>query len=174
MKKLFTGIIAACMLISGVTVFAAEEAAAEDVMLIMAPAEEAVIDTEKMAADVIVIDGSKLEIEKAMGKMVVKDGVVFAPVRVVLEALGYQVSWADAEQTVMGVNASNNTMIIMQVDNTLLFYTGGQADGKLTMEAAIFLNLEEGRTYIPVKALAEALEYKVGFDTEINAVTLSK
>ena len=173
MKKLFGCLMVLGMLLASVTVFATEDAAAEDVMLIMAPADEAV-DTEKMVSDAIVIDGTKLEIAEAMGKMVVKDGVVFVPVRVVLESLGYQVSWTDKEQMVMAVNASNGGMIILQVDNALLFYTEGQTEDKLTMESAAFLNLDECRTYIPVNALAEALGYKVGFDTEINTVTLSK
>lgn len=172
-KLLFAVLMVACVLVAGVTVFAAEDTAVEDVMLIMAPIEET-IDAEKMVSDAIVIDGIKLEIAEAMGKMVEKDGVVFVPVRVVLESLGYQVTWTEKEQMVMGVNASNGAMFILQVDNALLFYTEGQTEGKLTMEMAAFLNLDECRTYIPVNALAGALGYKVGFDTEINTVTLSK
>lgn len=175
MKKLFIALFVVCMLVCGVTVLAADDAAAEDVMLIMAPPTESnVIDAEKMVTDSIVIDGTKLEIAPSMGKMVEKDGVVFAPVRVVLEAMGYQVNWTDTEQMVMGINPLTGTILIMQVDNALLFFTKGQEESNLTMEAPSFLNLDECRTYVPVNALAQALGYTLGFDAEINTVTLSK
>jgi hypothetical protein len=172
MKKLLIALFAVSMIVCGVTAFAAEDAA-EDVMLIMAaPAD--VIDAEKMVTDSIIIDGDKLDIAPVMGKMVEKDGVIFAPVRVVLETMGYQVSWTDAEKMVMAVNPLNGTILVMQVDNALLFTTQEQEEGKITMEAPSFLNLDECRTYAPVNALAQALGYNVGFDAEINTVTLSK
>ncbi len=173
MKKLFIALFVVSMIMCGVTVFAAEDAAAEDVMLIMAPPAD-VIDVEKMATDSIVIDGAKLDIAPVMGKMVEKDGVVFVPVRVVLETMGYQVSWTDAEKMVMAVNPLTGAILVMQVDNALLFSTQGQEEGKITMEAPSFLNLDECRTYVPVNALAQAIGYNVGFDAEINSVTLSK
>ena len=173
MKKLFIALFLVSMIVCGVTAFAAEDAAAEDVMLIMAPPAD-VIDAEKMVTDSMMIDGTKLVIAPVMGKMVEKDGVVFAPVRVVLEAMGYQVSWTDAEKMVMAVNPLTGAILVMQVDNDLLFSTQGQEEGKITMEAPGFLNLDECRTYVPVNALAQAIGYKVGFDADINTVTLSK
>ncbi len=139
--------------------------------------EEVEIDFATIAKGAIIIDGETVTFAEGMGTLVEKDGVIFIPVRVALEAVGYQVSWADKEQMVMGANQSNGAMFIMQLDNTLLFYltADGQED-KLTMEAAPFKNEEEWRTYVPLKALAEALGYKVGVDGDASnaVVALSK
>ena len=137
-------------------------------------AEEAAIDYAAIAKDAIVIEGKKIAIAEDMGALVEKDGVIFIPVRVALEAAGYQVSWSEKEQMVMGANQTTGAMFIMQVDNTLLFYlTAGGEEGKLTMEAAPFVNEEEWRTYVPIKALADALGYKVGVDGEASDVVIA-
>ncbi len=138
--------------------------------------EEVVIDFAAIAKNTIMIEGKEVAFGDGMGALVEKDGVLFIPVRVALEAVGYQVSWAEKEQMVMGANQQNGAMFIMQLDNTLLFYlTAEGQEGKLTMEAAPFKNEEEWRTYVPIKALADALGYKVGIGGEASdVVALSK
>ncbi len=158
---------------------ATEEAAAEEAEATetVEETEEVAIDYAAIAKDVIVIEGKKIAIAEDMGALAEKDGVIFIPVRVALEAAGYQVSWSEKEQMVMGANQATGAMFIMQVDNTLLFYlTADGQEGKLTMEAAPFKNEEEWRTYVPLKALASALGYKVGVDGEASdaVVALSK
>lgn len=141
-------------------------------------AEEVVIDYAAIAKNAIVLDGKTVTFGEGMGALVEKEGVIFIPVRAALEAAGYQVSWADKEQMVMGANQSTGAMFIMQLDNTLLFYLSAEGkEGKLVMEAAPFKNEAEWRTYVPIKALAEALGYKVGVDGAVSdavVVALSK
>ncbi len=154
---------------------ATEEAVAEEA--VAEEAEDVVIDYAAIAKDAIIIDGKEIAIAEDMGALAEKDGVIFIPVRVALEAAGYQVSWSEKEQMVMGANQATGAMFIMQVDNTLLFYlTAEGEEGKLTMEAAPFKNEEEWRTYVPLKALASALGYKVGVDGDASnaVVALSK
>lgn len=140
-----------------------------------AEAEPVEIDTEKMAKNLLLIDGNKIEIAEEMGALTVVDGVVFVPVRVALEAVGYQVSWAEKEQMVMGANQSTGAMFIMQLDNPLLFFLSAEGvEGKMTMEASPFKNEAEWRTYVPLSGLATALGLNVGFDEEASAITLSK
>ncbi len=197
MKKIFAIILTVCMLVSGMAAFAVEgEAVAEEeVVLISAPAEDGAaeaskgdeakeeaeaseealeINFETVEKHAILIDGEKIAIVGGMGTIVQENGVVFVPVRALLEALGYQVSWASKERMVMGANAMTGAMFIMQLDNTLLFFTDGKTEGKLTMEAAPFMNSEEYRTYVPLSGAAEALGYKVSYDAEANAIALSK
>lgn len=197
MKKILAIMLTVCMLVSGMAVFAVEgEAVAEEeVVLISAPAEdgaaeaakgeeakeedeaseEAVeINFETVEKHAILIDGEKIAIVGGMGTIVQENGVVFVPVRALLEAVGYQVSWASKERMVMGANAMSGAMFIIQLDNALLFFTDGKTDGKLTMEAAPFMNCEEYRTYVPLNDAAEALGYKVSYDAEANAIALSK
>ena len=155
-----------------------EEAATEEVATEEAATEETeavAIDFEAVAKNAFVLDGNKVELAEGMGSIVAVDGVIFVPVRAALEAAGYQVTWSDKEQMVMGANQANGAMFIMQLDNTNLFYlTADGQEGKLTMEAAPFKNAAEWRTYVPVSAFAEALGYKVGVDAENATIALSK
>ena len=63
----------------------------------------------------------------------------------------------------------------MQVGSTHLIYKS--ADGKdenIVMDVAPFLNDAEGRTYVPLRFLAEVLGYNVGYAEETATVTLDK
>ncbi len=252
MKKVFAIIVAVCVVLSVLTVFAAEDVAEEEVMLISAPAEETEaeetteeaentadaeatedaeveeavteeekteetaeeekaddektadeeatedaeavettgeneapvdevateeaveIDVEKMSTKALFVNGEKFDFAEGYGEMLVKDGVIFVPVRAILEAAGYQVSWAENEKMVMGANPVNGAMFVMQLNNVLLFYTDGTADGKLTMEDEPFMNSAEWRTYAPLKGVAEAIGFKIGYDKDAALITLGK
>ncbi len=199
MKKVFLSLLIVGIVALGMTAFAAEDVPAIDADMVIeheaqgdvmpiaetgeevpvAEGEEVAepvnIDVEKMAKNFIVIDGNKVEIAEGMGAINAKDGVVYIPVRVALEATGYQVSWAEKEQMVMGANQTTGAMFIMQVGNPLLFYFSTEGvEGKSVMEATPFINETEWRTYVPLGGLAEALGMKVGFDAETSAITLSK
>lgn len=226
MKKLFASVMVVCMLASGMTAFAADEAVVDDDMLIVeevqgdvmpiseeqldVPAadeekaedeeateetaeevtaetatedaaeeveevEDVVLDYEVIKKDAIVIDGNAVAIAGGLGRIEQQDGVIFVPIRAILEAAGYQVTWSDAEQMVMGANKETGAMFILQLGNTLLFYLDADGtEGKTEMEAAPFKNEEEWRTYAPIKAMAQALGYKIGFDAETSNVTFNK
>ena len=156
----------------------AEEVVAEEVATEEAATEETEaveIDFEAVAKNAFMLGVNKVELAEGMGSIVLVDGVIFVPVRAALEAAGYQVTWSDKEQMVMGANQANGAMFIMQLDNTNLFYlTAEGQECKLTMEAAPFKNAAEWRTYVPVSAFAEALGYKVGVDAENATIALSK
>ena len=42
------------------------------------------------------------------------------------------------------------------------------------MDTAAFIDATEGRTYVPIRYLAEALGYNVGWDETTQTVTLDK
>lgn len=121
----------------------------------------------------IFIDGKKAEIAPGLGEIVEKDSRTFVPVRFLLEYLGFNVEWIDSDQSVLGRNAKDESFI-MQVGNKNLFYFG--ADGLQKelppMDVAPFLNYAESRTYVPLRFIAEAMGYKVGWDGATGAVTL--
>ena len=63
----------------------------------------------------------------------------------------------------------------MQVGSELLFYKDAQNnEKKVTMDVTPFLNMSEGRTYIPIRFIAEAMGYDVGWDGATETVTLTK
>ena len=127
MKKIVSLLVFVCMVLTSVSAFA--------------------------ASNEIVIDGEKVEIAEGFGEVTIVEDVVFVPVRFIFEHFGYQIEWSEEEQLVMGVD-EEGAMIILQVNNNLLF-TNLIADiGKIEMEKPIFLNNEQGRTYMPASAVA--------------------
>ncbi len=149
MKKIVSIMLVLCMVFSVTTAFAA--------------------NTE------IIINGKKATIGAGMGSIVEKDWRTFVPVRFLMEYFGFQVTWEDATQTVLGRH-ENGESFCMQVGNKTLFYfdaNGSKKDLK-PMDTTPFLNSTENRTYIPLRFLAEAMGYTVGWDEATDTVTLTK
>ena len=122
----------------------------------------------------ILINGEKATIQEGMGSIVEKDWRTFVPVRFALEYFGYQVSWVEKDRMVFGVN-EDGSMFVMQVGSNFLFFKDkDNNEKKVEMDVAPFLNNEEGRTYIPLRFLADVLGYQVGYDEATSTVTLDK
>ena len=122
----------------------------------------------------ILINGEKATIQEGMGSIVEKDWRTFVPVRFALEYFGYQVSWVEKDRMVFGVN-EDGSMFVMQVGSNFLFFKDkDNNEKKVEMDVAPFLNNQEGRTYIPLRFLADVLGYQVGYDEATSTVTLDK
>ena len=122
----------------------------------------------------ILINGEKAEITTGMGTVVEKQDRTFVPVRFVLEYLNYDVVWNDTDQTIFCRNVAGD-IVVMQIDNNLLIFKGADGSSKtINMDVKPFLNNEEGRSYIPLRFLAEIIGYEVGWDGITNTVTLDK
>ncbi|MBR5155927.1 MAG: copper amine oxidase N-terminal domain-containing protein [Clostridia bacterium] len=148
MKKIVSIMLVLCMVFSITTAFAA--------------------NTE------IIINGEKATIAEGMGSIVEKDNRTFVPVRFLMEYFGFEVTWENETQSVLGRH-ENGESFCMQVGNTRLFYfdaNGNKKDLK-PMDTTPFLNYSEGRTYVPLRFLAEAIGYTVGWDGETETVTLT-
>ena len=123
---------------------------------------------------VILINGVEAPIEPSMGSVKNISARTFVPVRFVLEYFGFNVTWEDTDQIVMG-RGSQGDMFLMQVSNPVLSVK--HADGSfetIKMDVSPILSAEEGRTYIPVRFLAQAIGYKVGYDEATGTVMLDK
>lgn len=123
-------------------------------------------------ANTIKINGTTAEIPSEMGHIRESSDRTFVPLRFVSEFLKNQVWYDDATKT--AYVASDDRLIFVQNDNTTLFitsYTTGETR-KIEMDAAAFIDATEERTYIPIRFLAEALDYTVGWDEETQTVTL--
>ena len=135
----------------------------------------AVIKPSFAAPDsVILINGVEAPIEPSMGSVKNISSRTFVPVRFILEYFGFNVTWEDTDQIVMGRN-SQGDMFLMQVSNPVLSVK--HADGSfetIEMDVSPILSAEEGRTYIPVRFLAQAIGYKVGYDEATGTVMLDK
>ena len=122
----------------------------------------------------ILINGEQAVISEDMGSVVEKQDRTFVPVRFVLEYFGYEVIWNDLDQSVFGRNIAGD-IFALQIGSPILIFKGVDGSSKtINMDVTPFLNYEEGRTYIPLRFMAEVLEYKVGWDGATNTVTLDK
>ena len=149
MKKLVSLVLALVLVLSAITAFAG--------------------NTE------IIINGEKATIAEGMGSIVEKNNRTFVPIRFLLEYFGFQVNWENDSQSVMGRNEAGESFF-MQVGNERLFYFDANGNKKdlAPMDVTPFLNYQEGRTYVPLRFIAEAMGYTVGWDGATETVTLTK
>ncbi|MBQ2931507.1 MAG: copper amine oxidase N-terminal domain-containing protein [Clostridia bacterium] len=149
MKRVVSLVLAICVVLSCTAVFAA--------------------NTE------IVINGEKAVINEGMGKIVEKQERTFVPVRFLLQYLGFTVDWDEATQTVLGLNEAGDSFLAQIGNKNLFYFTGDGQDIKtIEMDVAPFIDTNEFRTYVPLRFLAEAMGYDVGWDGETETVSLTK
>lgn len=126
------------------------------------------------AASSITLDGNLVEIPEDMGSVVMIGDRNFVPVRFVLEQFKYAVSWYEDDQTIIFAGPGNeNNIFLMQIGNEKLIK---QLNGEITtytMDVTPFLNEEENRSYVPVRALAEAMGYIVDWDDATQTIIIN-
>ena len=107
------------------------------------------------------VDGSKVANDVAP---VIKADRTFLPIRVIAEALGATVAWSEADQSVT----------IVEGDTTVVIYIGqafALVNGEpVQLDAPAFI--ENGRTFLPVRFIAEALGATVTWNEAAQAVTI--
>lgn len=126
------------------------------------------------AASVIEINGVMAEIPEEMGQIREADDRTFVPLRFVSEFLNNEVWYIDDFKTAC-VN-SQSEMILVQDGNNVLFktVTSSGEQTEITMDTAAYIDAEENRMYLPIRYLAEAIGYTVGWDEATQTVTLDK
>ncbi len=125
------------------------------------------------ASNEVVIDGEKVKIAEGFGEVTTVEDTVFIPIRFIFEHFGYQIEWTDAERLVMGAD-EKGSMIVLQVDNNLFFANLIEEGNKVEMEKAVFLNNEQGRTYMPASVAASYFGFDAKFDAETNTLEFVK
>ncbi len=121
-------------------------------------------------AENIIIDGETITIPAEMGKVVEKDDRTFVPVRFVTEYLGCVVNYQDEQQSATITNPATGISYFMLAGDNRLFVLPGNG---IVMDTTVFINNEEGRMYVPVRFLAEALGYTVDWEEATQTVTLT-
>lgn len=99
-------------------------------------------------------------------KALTKNGIVYIPLRLVGEGLGYKVNWSSASQTMTLVKASSSVSVV---------------SGKITANVnkqAVKLDgmpyLSGGRLYAPLSMLSKSFGYVTGYNKSNNNVTISR
>ena len=95
----------------------------------------------------------------------VKDGRTLAPMRAILEALGMNVSWDGATQTATAVKANIN--ISISINSNIAVVNGEQQTLDVPAE------ITNGRTFVPVRFFAEALNMDVDWDAYTKTVIIN-
>lgn len=153
LKKVIAGMLSAGMILSGISAFA--------------------------AAETIQINGKVTQIPPEMGAIAERDDRTFVPVRFIMENLGCKVDYIDENK--MAVISSISCSYLIQEGNPTLFilqdqYTQTQ---NLQMDTSAYIETVEidgqsyGRMYVPLRFLAEAIGYTVGWNEETQTVTLT-
>jgi alpha-tubulin suppressor-like RCC1 family protein len=92
------------------------------------------------------------------------NGRTMVPLRAIFEALGADVQWDGTTQTVS--SSKGSTDVSLQINSTELHKNSE------TKTLDVPAQLVEGRTLVPVRAIAEAYDCTVGWDSETKTVSV--
>ncbi len=146
MKKLVIMTLVCCILMSSVSAFA--------------------------VAENIIIDGTAVTIPEGMGKICEKNDRTFVPVRFVMEYLGCYVEYTEYQQGATITNPATGLSYNMVANSNEIFELSSLSGKAIIMDTKVFINNDEGRMYVPIRFLAEAMGYTVSWDEETATVTL--
>lgn len=127
-------------------------------------------------AENIIIDGETITIPAEMGKVCEMDDRTFVPVRFVTEFLGCNVTFTDTElqRGATVTNPETGVSYYFIIGSKSFLIISGDTVKTKNMDTATFLNYEEGRTYVPVRFLAEELGYTVDWEESTQTVMMTK
>ncbi|WP_055746442.1 stalk domain-containing protein [Brevibacillus choshinensis] len=97
---------------------------------------------------------------------VLKNGTTLVPMREIFEAFGAEVKWDQATKMVTAVKGQ--TTVKLTIGSTQA--SAGSQIIKLTQAAQII----EGRTFVPLRFVSEALGAKVEWDEKTKVITISQ
>lgn len=114
----------------------------------------------------ILINGERIYPDSA--PMLIEDRTL-VPIRAVAEKMGYNVAWDEAYQLVT---------LISKSDSTILHFAIGEYSALKNFTTEIVLDVPPiiigDRTYLPLRAVAEAMDASVNWNEEENAVQIQK
>jgi len=114
-----------------------------------------------------VVSGKIQKIDSSNTRIVAfaEKGRTFVPVRFVSEGLGAKVAWNEASQS--ATISSNKTTVKLSVGKKIIYVN----NGKVEMDVSAIK--KEGRTFIPIKYIAKALNYNIFYDDSLIILSSS-
>ncbi len=112
----------------------------------------------------ITINGISKKIDAQGSKPIIKNGRTLLPIRVIIESLGGTVEWNAKEQKVT-ITLNGHSIILWIVKTTALVDRN-----KVTLDVAP--QIINGRTYIPLRFVAENINASVQWDQSNKTVTI--
>lgn len=117
---------------------------------------------------VIKVDGEVLN-TPAAAKLV--NDRTMLPMRSIFEKLGAEVTWFDNDQIIFV--SRENTLIVMQIGNSQLTIQKSNTNEKQTITLDTVPYIDGDYTYVPVRAVAEALDANVDWVDEEQTVLIT-
>ena len=114
------------------------------------------------------LDGRNLSFPDAAPEA--RDGRTFLPVRTVFEAMGAEVSYSPAAQTITAVR--DGTTVTMALGGTAATVERSGVTTHIPMDAAPYAH--DNRTYVPVRFAAQAFGCAVGWDRTVILIDMEK
>lgn len=152
MKKILSILLAVCVILSCAIV----PIAAESVPMGIVQTSDAI----KLIVDMKVIDCLAYGQEP-----VIQNGRTLVPLRAAFEALGATVEWDNEKRA--AVSQKDDVTIVLEIGSDIMKING--QDKKLDVPAEIM----NGRTMVPVRAVAEAFGCNVEWDNKARAVIIT-
>lgn len=118
-------------------------------------------DAKVLSADCVTVNNNLIKFD---APPYIKGGVTLVPLRAVSEELGAEVSWDVETKTVTVVK--DNTVIEITVNETTVSINGTQVDVPIPAEITC------GRTYLPLRFLAEILDFSVSWDGDNQLIDI--
>lgn len=113
-----------------------------------------------VSATDIIIDGTKVEFNQSSGyPFINQDNRTMVPLRATMEAYGAEVRW-DSEQNT-AIVAKGVTTVTCKIGEDCVYRNGT----KIPNDASA--TIVNGRTYLPIRAVLEALDAEVGWDGNV-------
>lgn len=110
--------------------------------------------------NIIIVDGDV----KFDAPPIVKDGRTLIPVRTLAEGFGASVEWVSEEQKV--TISKGETNIVLHIDSNIAVVNGQE------VEIDVASTLYDGRTYVPLRFIAETLGLYVNYDEETGVIEI--
>ncbi|MGE8082059.1 stalk domain-containing protein [Peribacillus loiseleuriae] len=110
----------------------------------------------------LVVNGKSTSLE---GNIVIKDGVSYAPFREIFEALGATVTWIQEQQKAVG--KTNSRQLGVTIGKSTASLTLGSTTTTINIKPPY---LENNKTYVPIRDVAEALGFEVRWDQQTKTI----
>ncbi|MCD8048900.1 MAG: aldo/keto reductase [Clostridia bacterium] len=115
---------------------------------------------------IMTIDGEEREIDPGRGTApIIQDNRTLLPVRAVVEAMGGEVEWNNETQTAR--LSKEGTVILLTIGSETAYVNGEE----YSLDTAPIIQNE--RTMLPIRFIAESFGYSVAWDNETQTITLT-
>ncbi|WP_312071505.1 stalk domain-containing protein [Anaerotignum propionicum] len=110
----------------------------------------------------VYVDGQGITFDQP--PVIVEDRTL-VPMRAIFQALGSEVSWSESDQTITSTKSGDT--IVLKIGDAGLY-----KNGQLKYTMAVPARIMNGRTLVPLRAVAEAFDAQVGWDPQGYVVTV--